>query len=230
MTNYEILCSKIFVNPDKGISVAQFARDILQVTSDCTKCPVFNYEAKVCRYPGQSCLQKMLFWLHEDTEEEKKMTSKESTTTWTQSGNNYVHTVGGNDSLQKMLTHVREDVLEEKNMKNTELNTNINNLEELGSDKKALDVAIDNANFVNKDAEQTSLNSVYITDNTSEIDDEWSGSLSGGGKKGSGYYEDEEGSRFGKLLHAIFKMCDAAGYDVKGRIVLKDRKTGRIHQ
>lgn len=39
------------------------------------------------------------------------------------------------------------------------------------------------------------------------------------------YKEDE---RFQKLLHSIFDICDLAGFRIQGRIVLEDKKTGRI--
>lgn len=56
-------------------------------------------------------------------------------------------------------------------------------------------------------------------------------------KNGSGYsdptaynaiknidYEDEQ---FHKLLYTIRNMCDLAGFQIEGRIVLTDKKTGR---
>lgn len=33
-----------------------------------------------------------------------------------------------------------------------------------------------------------------------------------------------------KLLNSIFKLCDRAGYRVVGRIVLQDKKTGKIYK
>lgn len=39
--------------------------------------------------------------------------------------------------------------------------------------------------------------------------------------------EDEE-VRFKKLLHTIFYMCDLANFELGGRIVLIDKKTGKI--
>lgn len=38
--------------------------------------------------------------------------------------------------------------------------------------------------------------------------------------------EDEE--RFHKLLFAIFDICELADFKVEGRIVLVDKKTGRV--
>lgn len=40
--------------------------------------------------------------------------------------------------------------------------------------------------------------------------------------------EREEKSRLDKLLSTIFYICDLAGFHVEGRIVLKDKKTGKI--
>ena len=37
---------------------------------------------------------------------------------------------------------------------------------------------------------------------------------------------DEE--RFHALLHTIFYLCDIAGFTMSGRIVLIDRKTGKV--
>lgn len=39
---------------------------------------------------------------------------------------------------------------------------------------------------------------------------------------------DAETERFQKLLTAIFAICDIAGFHIEGRIVLKDKKTGKI--
>lgn len=57
-------------------------------------------------------------------------------------------------------------------------------------------------------------------------------------KNGSGYYDptaykaikkaDLERERLMKLLDTIFTICEYAGFHVEGRIILKDRKTGRI--
>lgn len=57
-------------------------------------------------------------------------------------------------------------------------------------------------------------------------------------KNHEGYYDPtafaamknlgEEERRFNKLLHTIFYLCDVAGFDIQNRIVLVDRKTGRV--
>lgn len=39
---------------------------------------------------------------------------------------------------------------------------------------------------------------------------------------------DYEQRRVNSLLHVIFKICELSGYWVEERIVLKDRKTGKI--
>jgi hypothetical protein len=39
---------------------------------------------------------------------------------------------------------------------------------------------------------------------------------------------DKEDERFHKLLHTIFYICEVAGFEIDGRIVLVDKKTGRI--
>ena len=39
---------------------------------------------------------------------------------------------------------------------------------------------------------------------------------------------DKENERFHKLLRTIFYICDIAGFEIEGRIVLVDKKTGRI--
>lgn len=38
----------------------------------------------------------------------------------------------------------------------------------------------------------------------------------------------EEEERFNKLLHTIFYICKIAGFEIENRIVLVDKKTGRI--
>lgn len=38
--------------------------------------------------------------------------------------------------------------------------------------------------------------------------------------------EDEE--RFNKLLHTIFDICDLSDFEIEGRIVLKDKKSGKV--
>lgn len=37
-----------------------------------------------------------------------------------------------------------------------------------------------------------------------------------------------ECGRFNKLLHTIFYICELAGFEIEGRIVLRDKKTGHI--
>lgn len=39
---------------------------------------------------------------------------------------------------------------------------------------------------------------------------------------------DYEQRRVNSLLHVIFKICELSGFWVEERIVLKDRKTGKI--
>ena len=38
--------------------------------------------------------------------------------------------------------------------------------------------------------------------------------------------ESEE--RFHKLLHTIFYLCELAGFQIEGRVVLRDKRTGRV--
>jgi len=38
---------------------------------------------------------------------------------------------------------------------------------------------------------------------------------------------DKENERFHKLLRIIFYICDIAGFEIEGRIVLVDKKTGQ---
>lgn len=38
----------------------------------------------------------------------------------------------------------------------------------------------------------------------------------------------EEEERFHKLLHTIFYICEIAGFEIDGRIVLVDKKNGRV--
>lgn len=40
--------------------------------------------------------------------------------------------------------------------------------------------------------------------------------------------EAKDTERFNHLLSTIFYICDLAGFHVEGRIVLKDKKTGKI--
>lgn len=39
---------------------------------------------------------------------------------------------------------------------------------------------------------------------------------------------DAETERFQKLLNTIFAICEIAGFHIEERIVLKDKRTGRI--
>lgn len=55
---------------------------------------------------------------------------------------------------------------------------------------------------------------------------------------GSGYFDDTAGKaidradkdneRFHKLLETIFNICELSDFHVEGRIVLKDKRTGRV--
>lgn len=57
-------------------------------------------------------------------------------------------------------------------------------------------------------------------------------------KNGSGYYDptaykaikniDEESERFHKLLDTIFNICELSGFHLEGRIVVRDKETGRV--
>lgn len=38
----------------------------------------------------------------------------------------------------------------------------------------------------------------------------------------------ERNERFRKLLHTIFDICEMSGFHLEGRIVLRDKKTGRV--
>ena len=38
----------------------------------------------------------------------------------------------------------------------------------------------------------------------------------------------ESERRFKKLLAQIFRLCEKAGFHVEGRIVLKDKRTGKV--
>lgn len=40
--------------------------------------------------------------------------------------------------------------------------------------------------------------------------------------------EKRERARVTKLVHTVFYICNIAGFDVVDRIVLKDRKTGKV--
>lgn len=39
-----------------------------------------------------------------------------------------------------------------------------------------------------------------------------------------------EEKRFHRLLNTLFYLCELAGFEIKGRIVLVDKKTGRVWQ
>ncbi len=39
---------------------------------------------------------------------------------------------------------------------------------------------------------------------------------------------EKEEVRFHRLLDAIFNICELSGFHLEGRIILKDKKTGRI--
>ena len=39
---------------------------------------------------------------------------------------------------------------------------------------------------------------------------------------------DEDDERHKKVLNTIFYICELAGFRVKGRIVLEDKKSGRV--
>lgn len=40
--------------------------------------------------------------------------------------------------------------------------------------------------------------------------------------------KDEESTRFYKLLRTIFYICEIAGFHLESRIVVRDKKTGRV--
>lgn len=39
---------------------------------------------------------------------------------------------------------------------------------------------------------------------------------------------EKEDEKFHKLLHTIFDICELSGFEIEGRIVLIDKKSGRI--
>ena len=39
---------------------------------------------------------------------------------------------------------------------------------------------------------------------------------------------NKERARFFRLLDTIFYICEMAGFEIEGRIVLKDKKTGKV--
>ena len=38
----------------------------------------------------------------------------------------------------------------------------------------------------------------------------------------------EEDGRFHRLLSTLFYICEMAGFEVQGRIILKDKRTGKV--
>ena len=44
----------------------------------------------------------------------------------------------------------------------------------------------------------------------------------------NGAHTDYEYDRFRKFLALIFKMCDLAGFEIEGRIAIKDKSTGKV--
>lgn len=40
--------------------------------------------------------------------------------------------------------------------------------------------------------------------------------------------EERAEARYKKLLNTIFNICELAGFQLEGRIVLKDKKTGKV--
>lgn len=39
---------------------------------------------------------------------------------------------------------------------------------------------------------------------------------------------DREKERVSRLIHAIFSICELAGFDIDGRIILIDKKSGKV--
>ena len=39
---------------------------------------------------------------------------------------------------------------------------------------------------------------------------------------------DKEDERIDKMLHTIMYLCELAGFEIEGRVVLIDKKTGRV--
>ncbi len=39
---------------------------------------------------------------------------------------------------------------------------------------------------------------------------------------------DVDDERFHKLLHTIFYLCELAGFQIEGRVILKDTQTGKV--
>ena len=40
--------------------------------------------------------------------------------------------------------------------------------------------------------------------------------------------QDREAQRFYKLLYTIFDICELAGFNLEGRVCLRDRRSGRL--
>lgn len=40
--------------------------------------------------------------------------------------------------------------------------------------------------------------------------------------------EEKAEERFKKLLSTLFYICDIAGFHIEGRLVLKDKRTGKV--
>lgn len=38
----------------------------------------------------------------------------------------------------------------------------------------------------------------------------------------------EEDERFHRLLHTLFYLCELAGFEIEGRIILIDKRNGRV--
>lgn len=41
------------------------------------------------------------------------------------------------------------------------------------------------------------------------------------------HIEDED-ARFHKLLYMLFDICELSGFEIEGRVVLMDKRTGRV--
>lgn len=41
-------------------------------------------------------------------------------------------------------------------------------------------------------------------------------------------HDESEGDRFHKLLETIFKICELSDFHVEDRIVVKDKRTGKV--
>jgi hypothetical protein len=59
-------------------------------------------------------------------------------------------------------------------------------------------------------------------------------------KNSEGYYDptayeaikntEADDTRFNKLLTAMFALCDISDFHIEGRIVVKDKRTGKIYK